>query len=269
MKLFFLGTGSFFSFDNYHTNILLEDDDKKALLIDCGTDISRSLYDANKDMTNIESVYISHMHGDHVGGLEYMGYMSYFNPDYKEKPKIIAHQDVMRDIWQILEPSMGVLYNARGYMHTYFDIENIIDDVSKFQWHGILFNLIEFNHIVNYGGSSKFSYGLDFTINNKKVLITTDCCYANPSNIYWEEAINGHNHILGSYDYVFNDCETLKYLGSPDSQVHCLYDELKRIDKDVKKNMWLVHYQGSEDKLPDAKADGFAGFVKKGQEFEF
>ena len=269
MKLTFLGTGSFFtSRENFHTNILLEDNDGKALLIDCGSDIRCSLYDADKDPTKIDSIYISHMHGDHVGGLEYMGFMSYFNPDYEGKPKIIAHQDVMADIWQILEPSMEVLHGQRGYFHTYFDIENILYDESKFKWHDIEFNLMEFNHVINIHGSSMFSYGLEFIINNKTILITTDCCYANPVNKYWEETINGHNHILGHYNYVFNDCETLKYLDLPNSKVHCLYDELKRLDTDVKRNMWLVHYQGYKEQLPNAKDDGFAGFVTKGQIFE-
>jgi hypothetical protein len=31
--------------------------------------------------------------------------------------------------------------------------------------------------------------------------------------------------------------------------------------------MWLYHYQ--DGPLPDAKADGFAGFVNQGQTFEF
>ena len=44
------------------------------------------------------------------------------------------------------------------------------------------------------------------------------------------------------------------------------YDALKKFPDDVKRRIWLVHYKDGD--LPDAKADGFAGFVKCGQVFE-
>ena len=50
--------------------------------------------------------------------------------------------------------------------------------------------------------------------------------------------------------------------------VHPDYDDLKRLDKNVKKRMWLYHYSDLGKNMPDAVADGFAGFVKEGQSFE-
>ena len=37
----------------------------------------------------------------------------------------------------------------------------------------------------------------------------------------------------------------------------------------TRKKMWLYHYTDLGDKMPNAVADGFAGFVKEGQIFEF
>lgn len=37
--------------------------------------------------------------------------------------------------------------------------------------------------------------------------------------------------------------------------------------EDIKAKMWLYHY--SDGDLPDAKQDGFLGFVAKGQVFTF
>jgi hypothetical protein len=45
--------------------------------------------------------------------------------------------------------------------------------------------------------------------------------------------------------------------------------ELKSLPAALKAKMWLYHWNGSFTKLPDAKTDGFLGFVEKGQEFEF
>ncbi|MCE0722601.1 MULTISPECIES: hypothetical protein [Legionella] len=45
------------------------------------------------------------------------------------------------------------------------------------------------------------------------------------------------------------------------------YSELITILKKLKKKIWLYHY--NPGKLPNAKADAFLGFVKKGQSFLF
>jgi hypothetical protein len=49
--------------------------------------------------------------------------------------------------------------------------------------------------------------------------------------------------------------------------VHAHYEELKELPAEIKQKMWLYHY--SDGVLPDAQADGFAGFVKPRQEFIF
>jgi hypothetical protein len=49
--------------------------------------------------------------------------------------------------------------------------------------------------------------------------------------------------------------------------VHAHIDELKTLNEDIKKKMWLYHYQPG--KKPDAEKMGFAGYIKKGQTFAF
>ena len=62
---------------------------------------------------------------------------------------------------------------------------------------------------------------------------------------------------------IFQDCETSSYK----SGVHAHYTELQTLPAEIRSRMWLYHYQ--DGPLPDATADGFAGFVKPGQSFEF
>ena len=64
-------------------------------------------------------------------------------------------------------------------------------------------------------------------------------------------------------DLIFQDCET----GEFESGVHAHYEKLKTLPEEFKKKMWLYHYQ--DGGLPDAKADGFLGFVKMGQVFDY
>ena len=86
-----------------------------------------------------------------------------------------------------------------------------------------------------------------------EVFLTTDTQFA-PSQImdFYRRA-----------SIVFQDCETSPYK----SGVHAHYSELKTLPGDIRAKMWLYHYQ--DGALPDAQADGFAGFVKQGQVFEF
>jgi len=50
------------------------------------------------------------------------------------------------------------------------------------------------------------------------------------------------------------------------SGVHAHYNDLKGLPAEMKVKMWLYHY--NDGALPNANADGFQGFVQKGQSFE-
>ena len=58
------------------------------------------------------------------------------------------------------------------------------------------------------------------------------------------------------------DCELAKYPNS----VHAQYHELATLPADIKAKMWLYHNDGDR---PNAVEDGFAGFVNKGDIFDF
>lgn len=65
MKLTFLGSGSFFAGPkNYHSNLFLETAKGYHLLLDCGSDIKYSLAEQGYKPSDINGVYISHLHGD-------------------------------------------------------------------------------------------------------------------------------------------------------------------------------------------------------------
>ena len=65
---------------------------------------------------------------------------------------------------------------------------------------------------------------------------------------------------------IFHDCETYDLTGKIKSGVHAHYTELKTLPPEIRAKTWLYHY--NDGALPDAKADGFAGLVAKGQSFE-
>jgi hypothetical protein len=64
-------------------------------------------------------------------------------------------------------------------------------------------------------------------------------------------------------DVIFHDCETSPF----PTKIHAHYTELLILPAKIRNKMWLYHYQPGA--LPDAEKDGFRGFVKRGQTFEF
>ena len=250
MKLIFIGAGSAFTVgtDNYHSNMLLESEDHQRLLIDCGSDARSALFELGLTYKDINHVYISHLHADHVGGLEWLGYSTYVDPSC-DKPSLHISEKLVKDLWQhVLAGGLGSTGNS---LATYFKV-NSIKDNEIFYWKNLEFHLIQTVHVVK-----KFtlfpSYGLMFTTDDLKVFITTDS-QLNPKQIldYYKMS-----------DIIFQDCET----ANQKSSVHAHFEELNELDVKFKEKMWLYHY--NPGKLPDAKKAGFRGFVKKGQTFNF
>jgi ribonuclease BN (tRNA processing enzyme) len=72
LRLTFLGTGDAFgSGGRFHTCILVEGE-SSAFLVDCGASAVTALQQRAVDTNAIGTVFLSHLHGDHFGGLPYV-----------------------------------------------------------------------------------------------------------------------------------------------------------------------------------------------------
>ena len=254
MKITFLGSGSAFCLENFNSNVLLENEGKK-LLIDCGGDIRWSLNEKKLKLTDIDAVYISHSHADHSNGLEGLAFSTYFSKTANgdPKPKLFGQKELLNDLWsKTLCGGLASIQTIDATLDTYFEV-NGVENNGSFDFAGINFKIVQTVHVVADKTFVK-SFGLIFTTpnNNKKVFYTSDTQFC-PAQI---------KDFIKKSDIVFHDCETSKY----PSNVHAHYEDLKALPEDTKKKMWLYHYNDGE--LPDAKKDGFKGFVDKGQEFE-
>lgn len=253
MKLIFLGSGSAFTVGegNYHSNMILETDSKSRLLIDCGSDIRFSCYEQGLTYENIDAVYISHLHADHMGGLEWLAINTRFSPKHK-KPKLFVSQLIVDDLWsKALSGGLSSLPNEQAALSSFFEVHPVKDNLS-FEWEKISFQLVPAIHCFNDTHLMPV-YGLYFTLNGKKIWITSDTRLTpDLEQDYYENS-----------DLIFHDCETSK---TP-TGVHAHYNDLVKLPQNIKSKMWLYHY--SPGVLPDAIHDGFKGFVKKGQVFDF
>ncbi len=254
MKILALGTGSAFTLNNYQTSFLIDDE----LLFDCGGDVRFALRDQGLTYKNIKNVFISHLHNDHIGGLEWLGFSKYFDPTEK-LPNLIISESLVEDLWnKCLCGGMGSLQGLVCNLHTYFDVWPI-ERNGKFGYPIVKSEcqLIQTVHIMN-GYYIVLSFGLMVTdfYAGKKIFFTGDTQFC-PEQImdFYKVA-----------DVIFQDCE---YLYLPDgkpikSRVHAHFEDLKTLDPMIKNKMWLVHYQ--DIVAADWAGDfGFKGFLKKGQ----
>ena len=266
MKFTFLGSGSAFTLskENYHSNILIEAEDKHTktnLLYDAGTTIPDALDMFGYNPTDIKRIFLSHNHADHNGGLEYIGFKNYFStfPFGQHKPTLFGHHVVLDELWEnSLKAGMRSLQEKTATLDTYFNPIYVKDSGEFTLTDSVVCQPVQTIHVID---DRRFmpSYGLMVT--NKetdtKVFITGDT----------QLTINSMMSFYEQSDVIFHDCELAEYPNS----VHAQYHELVKLPEAVKAKMWLYHYdtKGGTIELPDAVADGFLGFVKRGDSFEF
>jgi ribonuclease BN (tRNA processing enzyme) len=252
-NLLFLGSGSAFTVgaDNFQSNLVLESDRGTKLLIDCGSDVRLSLHAAGLSYLDITDIYISHLHSDHVGGLEFMGLSQHFDPRC-HRSTLYVSKDIASDLWErTLSGGMRAVDQDITDLETFFAVHKINKN-EGFLWEGIRFELVRVVH-VDTGFYMMPSYGLFFEVEGCKTFISTDAQLRfEDYRRYYEEA-----------DLIFHDCETT----GDRTPVHAHYQDLLTLPAAIRRKMWLYGYQPGQ--LPNAKKDGFQGFVQRGQRFEF
>jgi len=280
MKIKILGCGNAFSKLNYNQCFMLTENCKN-MLIDFGSKAPMALDNAGVNIFDIDAVYISHQHGDHVGGLEEMAFTRYDwmnRPEHWKEapneyaPKLFAQKELMKNLWK--KSLSGGLESMEGFdatLETFFEAKPV---TKSFTWEGWNFELIQQVHIMT-GSMISNTFGLLMTKDkHKTVYFTTDSQFNSPHQVqvFYKKA-----------DIIFQDCECLPFK----SGVHANYMELAGYPeanatvyhKELRAKMWLSHYQdfvtqgkGFDGKPCDwhkkAKDDGFKGFVKVGQTME-
>lgn len=256
MQLIDLETGGLNA--DWQSNFLVYTRDKDGatdnVLVDAGGYLPLMLQDAGVKMTDIGHVYVSHLHADHVCGLEALFITRYFAEKFGRipRPSLFIHEALAAPLWtRSLRGGLETLENVRADLTTYVNLRKVRRN-GRFHLGDIDFRLIQTVHIVA-DASIQHSYGLMIYVGDRKVYLTTDTQFA-PNQImrFWQEA-----------DVILQDCES-----GPKSGVHAHYDELKSLPPEIRAKMWLYHYGTGARQKYDPVVDGFRGFLRKHDRLE-
>lgn len=247
MDIQFIGTGSAFCDKKYNWNSsAIITHNNKHLLFDCGVDTRHALSDVNKSYKDIDAVYISHLHADHIGGLEWLAISTYFDPECK-KPILYCEDRHVKRLWD--ESLKGGLSTISNKLDDFFDVQYLYP-YREFVWNEINMNITKCKHISS-DFENVYSYGLMIkTPNNKKIWITSDIIF--DSSLKWYDEA----------DIIYHDCET-----GYKSGVHSHYDDLKTLPIYIKNKIRLYHFQDNviiDNMINNSKDNDFFCFVERG-----
>jgi ribonuclease BN (tRNA processing enzyme) len=130
----FLGVGNSHALELGCSSCVLEQDDKPLLLIDCGLD-TLAAYVRTYDNSLPPAIFITHVHLDHIGGLENLFYKAYFDKNYAGKIKLFVPVKLIEVLHKRLADYPSIL--AEGDAN-FWDSFQLIP-VSEHFWHQHLF----------------------------------------------------------------------------------------------------------------------------------
>jgi len=226
MKVKVIGGEGAFSYDNssFIIDIPVTKDETIKILFDCGANAFNYIKDNGID---IDYIFISHTHFDHISGLEQLIFYRYFIQN--KITKIICGEEIEKEL-QIIFNNIEYYYENGQLIPTkMFEFANINQLRARLNSKNYFYkiDLVKGNHVV------KDNYGLLITEEKERkgLLITGDTkACQNIKNIIKKEVIVNEYSLTVFHDFSFWD--------DPYKNVHCcksdfdyFYNEFDNYDK--------------------------------------
>ncbi|WP_334071817.1 MULTISPECIES: MBL fold metallo-hydrolase [Paenibacillus] len=233
LQLQMLGTGGAFAKKYYNNNALLYAEDY-TLLIDCGITAPLSLHQLDKSLDEIDGILITHIHGDHVGGLEEFAFRMKFI--WGRKPVLYIADKLVHPLWEHTLKG-GLTQEGIASLEDAFEVKVLSEGTPYSLSPGLTVELIQTPHI-----PGKDSYSL----------------YINGEIFYSADMIFQRGLLTRLIEE--RNCRKILHevqLQGP-GQVHTELGQLLSLPAEIRRNIMLMHY-----------GDEMENFIGQTEEMEF
>lgn len=219
MQVTWNGTGSAWSYSFGNSSAIVEAGGQR-ILIDCGHTVPARLQQMGLSFRDFDAVIITHLHGDHIYGLEEWGFRSFLI--WKERPRLFIADTLSLPLWRhVLSGTMGQQCNHQRLLRDYYDVSSLHTDTPE-NFGPWTIELHPVRHIPDAP-----AYGIKLKAEGMTVAFTGDS-RADADPFFYD-----------GVDLTFHDCSFLPFY--PDT-VHAHFEELQRYPQEWRKRTYLVHY---------------------------
>ncbi|MHA6484649.1 MBL fold metallo-hydrolase [Paenibacillus sp. strain BS8-2] len=222
MYITMLGTGNAFAKRFNNNNALIESGESR-LLVDCGITLPKALHDHGYSFSELDAILISHIHGDHVGGLEELAFQMMFKYGGR-KPILYIAETLVTPLWEHTLKG-GLVQGELSEMDHFFEVKPLTPDRQYELLPGITVELIRTDHIPGKNSYSfiindSFFYSADMKFDRKLL----------------------ESLVARGIQTIYHDCQ----LEAPGA-VHASLDELLSLPIELQERINLMHYGDAID----------------------
>ena len=262
LTVYFLGTGSAFAKRNYQNNIIIVKGDDH-LMVDFGTKASRALAELGLSVMDVRNYFITHLHADHIGGLEEVMLVNRYVSG--SKPSIYISKGFQELLWNYSLRG-GAEYNERHDGITlgfddFWDIKrplarnDLPRESHEFNVGSINIKTFRTRHYPEQAQSWEDAFHSVGLVIDDRVLFTGDTQFD-------PELIDAFDSRF-SIETIFHDVQF--FTGG----IHASLEEVSTLPKSVRRRSYLMHYPDSwQDHQEAVKAAGMR-FAHRGYLYSF
>ncbi len=229
MEIIPIGTGDAFAKTLFQTNFLVRPADGEPFLVDFGHTAPRALARLGVPLRDVGRVVVSHLHADHIGGLEELGFGGYFG--WGARPRLLVPGNLVPWLWDhALSAGMGQRLRGpdgeffQAVLSTYFELEPVSAG-RPFDLGSVRVVPFPTPHVP---GRPCWGYRLEDRATGGLAVLTCDSRFHPRSLQRW----------AADAAVVFHDCQ----LASDGNHIHATLDELLTLDHGWQERILLVHY---------------------------
>ena len=234
-------------------------------MIDCGRQAPEQLAHAGLGWHDVAGQIVTHVHGDHVYGLEEFAFVRYYVAGEQQasvmkgggRPCLAAHSAVLSELWEVLGPSLRYRSDAKGTpvsgrLADYFEVltPTSVEPPRQASWnHAESFQVGDLQLVVRETRHvfGKPSTSLEFQLPG-----------SNGRTAWWsgDSVVDADllRRLAPRASIMFHDCTFTEFPG----QVHGLFSDFEKLPAKLRQKIVLMHHEDDiEEYRTRAEALGF------------